>query len=77
LCADISISVEEDIQGVNVHGNGRFEYIIQYKDKKVCIVEAKKDNIEKCTFQSLIGCEIIADREKRSIVYAIVTDYVA
>ena len=62
--------------GINVHANGRFEYIIQYKNKKVCILEAKKDDMEQGKVQSLLGCEVVAELENCSTVYAIVTNYI-
>jgi hypothetical protein len=76
LLPDVTITVEEDMKGVHVHANGRFEYVIHYRNKKVCIVEAKKDDMEQGQVQSLLGCEVVADLEKCSIVYAIVTNYI-
>jgi hypothetical protein len=76
LLPDVTISVEEDMTGVHVHANGRFEYIIKYKEKKVCIVEAKKDDMEQGKVQSLLGCEVVAEIENCSTVYAIVTNYI-
>eukprot|EP01038_Epipyxis_sp_PR26KG_P012712 gene12712-17048_t len=43
---------------------------------KVCIVQAKKDDMQKGQIQCLIGCEVIAELEKISIVYGIVTNYI-
>jgi hypothetical protein len=76
LLPEVTITVEEDMKGVNVHANGRFEYVIHYRKKKVCIVEAKKDDMEQGQVQSLLGCEVVADLEKCSTVYAIVTNYI-
>eukprot|EP01038_Epipyxis_sp_PR26KG_P017785 gene17785-24819_t len=76
LLPDITISVEEDMRGVYLHANGRFEYVIKYLDKKVCIVEAKKDDMQKGQIQCLMGCEVIAELEKISTVYGIVTNYI-
>jgi len=76
LLPEVTISVEEDMRGVHIHANGRFEYVINYRQKKVCIVEAKKDDMEQGQIQSLIGCEVVADIEKCSMVYAIVTNYI-
>jgi hypothetical protein len=76
LLPEVTISVEEDMRGVHIHANGRFEYVINYRQKKVCIVEAKKDDMEQGQVQSLIGCEVVADIEHCSMVYAIVTNYI-
>lgn len=76
LLPEAEISVEEDMKGHLVHANGRFEYVLIYKRKKVCIVEAKKENLEQGQIQGLVGCEVVVEKKKCSIVYAIVTDYI-
>ena len=43
------------MSGVYVRANGRFEFVLEYKGKKVCIVEAKKDDMEQGQVQSLLG----------------------
>ena len=76
LLPGVTISVEEDMKGVLIHANGRFEYILKYSNKKVCIVEAKKDDMEQGKVQSLLGCEVVAEAESCPCVYAIVTNYI-
>jgi len=76
LLPGVTISVEEDMKGIRIHANGRFEYILNYYNKKVCIVEAKKDDMEQGKVQSLLGCEVVAEAEKCPCVYAIVTNYI-
>jgi hypothetical protein len=76
LLPEVTISVEEDMKGVHVHANGRFEYVIHYRKKKVCIVEAKKDDMEQGQTQALVGCEVVVDLENCTTVYAIVTNYI-
>lgn len=71
----VKISVEEDLKGHNIKANGHFEYILELEGRKVCIVEAKKDNMEQGMVQALLGDEVIADLENVSEVYAIVTNY--
>ena len=64
------------LQGVNIHTNGgHFEYILEVVGHKVCIVEAKKDDMEQGMAQALLGDEMIAELENASTVYAIVTNY--
>ncbi|CAG8621580.1 3106_t:CDS:2 [Paraglomus occultum] len=72
---NVEILVEEDMDGKNVQVNGRFEFIIQRGGKRVCIVEAKKDDIEQGMAQDLLGCEAVADIERLNCVYGIVTNY--
>ena len=71
----VKILVEEDVDGVNIHTNGHFEFVLQKGDRRVCIVEAKKEEMEKGMAQSLLGCEAIADVENASVVYAVVTNF--
>ena len=71
----VKISVEEDLRGHNIKVNGHFEYILELEGHKVCIVEAKKDNMEQGMAQALLGDEVIADLENVPEVYAIVTNY--
>ena len=71
----VSISVEEDIKGKRVQANGRFEMVLQRGNKRVCIVEAKRDDIEQGMSQCLVGCEVAADLDNLNVVYGIVTNY--
>lgn len=71
----VKILVEEDVDGVNVHTNGHFEFVLQKGTIRVCIVEVKKEEMEKGMAQSLLGCEAIADIENVSVVYAVVTNF--
>ena len=41
LLPSVHISVEEDMSGFYVLANGRFEFVLEHKGKKVCIVEAR------------------------------------
>lgn len=77
FAGDVTIEVEEDVKGVQLNAEGRFAYVLKHKKKRVCIVEAKKEDLEKGKAQCLLGCEIIADLDKAGVVYGIVTDYVA
>ena len=64
------------MSGVYVRANCRFEFVLEYIGKKVCIVEAKKDDMEQGQVQSLLGCEVVSEIEGKSTVYAIVTNYI-
>lgn len=71
----VEILVEEDVDGVNIRSNGHFEFVLQRGIRRVCIVEAKKEEMEKGMAQCLLGCEAIADVENLSVVYAVVTNF--
>ena len=69
----VKLSFEEDLIGVNVRATGHFEFVIERGDKRICIVEAKKDDMDKGLAQILIGCEVACDVDKSHVVYGIVT----
>ena len=69
----VKISFEEDLIGKNVRATGHFEFTLQRGDKRICIVEAKKDDMDKGLAQILIGCEVASDVSKNRVVYGIVT----
>jgi hypothetical protein len=72
---DVRLLVEETVDGRQVQTNGYFEFVICRGDKRVGIVEAKKDDMEQGMAQNLLGCEALSDVEQLPIVYGIVTNY--
>jgi hypothetical protein len=72
---DVQILVEERVDGKRLHGHGFFEFVIQRGMKRVCIVEAKRDDFQQGIAQNLVGCEALADIEGLKKVYGIVTNY--
>jgi hypothetical protein len=44
--------------------------------KRVCIVEAKKDDMSQGMAQNLLGCEVAAEIGHLESVYGIITNYV-
>ncbi len=72
---DVQVLIEEDVIGKQVHVNGHFEFVIQRGNKRICIVEAKKDDFAKGFAQDLFGCEAMAEGEELNLVYGIVTNY--
>ena len=72
---DVKILVEEDHNGKYIKANGRFDMILQRGNKRICIVEAKKDDLEQGKAQCLVGCEVISDLDQVNTVYGIVTTY--
>jgi hypothetical protein len=73
---DVQILAEEDVEGFRVHAHGHFEFVLKRNDKRLCIVEAKKDDILQGKTQSLVGCESLADTENLNTVYGISTNYI-
>jgi hypothetical protein len=75
LVDDVEILVEEDLRGNIVRASGHFEFMIRKGRKLVCIVEAKKDDMEQGMAQDLVGCEVAAEVDQLDVVYGIVTTY--
>ena len=72
----IQIVIEEDLNGVNVKANGHFEFMLKRNNKRICIVEAKKDDILQGMVQNIVGMEVASDLNGLDTVYGIVTNYV-
>ncbi|EPZ34517.1 hypothetical protein O9G_001773, partial [Rozella allomycis CSF55] len=72
---DVEILVEEDLIGNFVKAHSHFEFMLRRKNKVVCIVEAKKDDLEQGMAEVLVGCEVAAEIGGLDIVYGIVTNY--
>lgn len=73
---DVRIVIEEDLNGYDVKANGHFEYMLKRKNKIICIVEAKKDDLDQGRAQDLVGMEVASEVDSLDIVYGIVTNYV-
>jgi hypothetical protein len=76
LEGDVKIVAEEDLVGNFVKAHGHFEFMLIRGTKAVCIVEAKKDDIEQGMAQDLVGCEVAAEVGGLDVVYGIVTNYI-
>jgi hypothetical protein len=57
----IEIVIEEDLNGDNVKANGHFQFMLKRNNKRICIVEAKKDDMEQGMVQDLVGMEVVSD----------------
>lgn len=71
---DVVMDAEQDVKGNRVSTTGHFEFVIS-REKKICIVEVKRELFDKGTAQSLTGCEAVADVDDLNLVYSIVTNY--
>jgi hypothetical protein len=73
---DVQIEVEEDLDGDFLKAHGHFEFVLRRGDERVCIVEAKRDEMGQGMAQDLLGCEVAAEIGHLDSVYGIVTNYV-
>jgi hypothetical protein len=73
---DIEILTEEDIDANRVHFYGHFEFVIKRGDKRICIVEAKKDDILQAKTLCLLGCDAICDVDNLPVCYGIATNFI-
>ena len=71
----VTIEVEEDLKGNLVKANGRFEMMLVRGNQRVCIVEAKKEDMEQGKAQCLVGCEVAAELDHLNVVHGVVTTY--
>jgi hypothetical protein len=69
------LKVDEDVCGKNVRAHGQFEFMLVRGDRRVCVVEAKRQDMEQALTEALVGCEVVADNHNSRVVCAIVTDY--
>lgn len=72
----MKIVVEEDLNGVNVKANGYFEFMLKRNNKRLCIVEAKKDDMDQGMAQNLVGMEVASDLDNLDTVHGLVTNYI-
>jgi hypothetical protein len=75
LLPDVTVHVEEDLNGVRVDAHGHFEFVLIRNNVRICIFEAKKDDFEQGMAQSLVGCEVAADIDGSNVVYGVVTNF--
>ena len=73
---DVRLKVEEDLTGNYVKANCHFEFTLERRNKRVCIVQARKEDMEQGLAQSLIGCEVASEVGNLRTVYGIVTSFV-
>lgn len=66
---DVQVLAEEDIEGFH------FDFVLKRGDKRLCIVEAKKDDILQGKTESLIACESLCNAEGLPVAYGIATNY--
>ena len=72
---DVQIKVEQNLNGNNIKATCRCEFMLQKGGKRICIIEAKKDDMSQGLAQCLIGCEVVSDVDKIDVVYGIVTTF--
>lgn len=58
----------ENMEKRQVQATGHFKFVICRGDKRIVIVEAKKDGMEQGMAQNLFGCELLSDVEQLPVV---------
>jgi hypothetical protein len=71
----VTVDVERTIRGRRIKANGKFEFMLERQNKRICIVEAKKQDLDQGLAQDLVGCEVVADLDDIREVYGIVTTF--
>nr|QUJ09333.1 crinkler 6 [Plasmopara viticola] len=74
LLPDVTVHIEQDLDGNRVDAHGHFEFVLVRGDKRICIVEAKEEKFKQGMVQALLGCEVAADLDDSHEVYAVVTN---
>jgi hypothetical protein len=64
------------LNGDFLQAQGHFEFVLRRGDKRICIVEAKKDDMRQGMAKDLLGYEVAAEIGQLDLVYGIVTNYV-
>ncbi|KAL3659471.1 hypothetical protein V7S43_015462 [Phytophthora oleae] len=75
LHGDVTILVEEEVEGKSVRVHGCFEFVLERGLKRISIVEAKRDDIAQGVAQIVAGLEALCDVEKLETSVGIVSDY--
>jgi hypothetical protein len=69
------VLADEEINGSRILAKTHIDFLLKRKDKAICIVEARNNDILQCETQSLIACECLADVEDLATVYGITTNF--
>ncbi|GMF20025.1 unnamed protein product [Phytophthora lilii] len=76
MLGDVTILVEESVNGKHVHVRSRFDFVLKRGRKRICIVEAKRDDIPQGIAQNVTGLEALSDVEGLEQTFGIVTNYI-
>ena len=68
---NVKVNVEQDLDGERVHAHSHFEFILTHHCKRICIIEAKKEQFEQGLAQNLLGCEVAADLDNSHEVFCV------
>ncbi|TMW64306.1 hypothetical protein Poli38472_012928 [Pythium oligandrum] len=76
----IVVEVEETMNGCYVNVNGNLDFVLKRKletgeYRRICIVEARKDDMDKGMAQNLVGMEVVSELDHVETVYDIVTNF--
>lgn len=73
--SDVNVRVESNLDGNWVNAHGHLEFVLTRANKRICIVEAKKEDFEQGLAQNLLGCEVAADLGDADEVDGVVTNF--
>jgi hypothetical protein len=76
LLEGVQIVTEEHLEGKFVKADGHFEFMLKRESKIVCIVEAKREDVDQGIAQDLLGLEVAAEQGGLDIVLGIVTTFI-
>jgi hypothetical protein len=71
----IQLLVKETLHGKRVQTSAHFDFLICRGNKRVAVIQAFKEDMEKGLAQGVLGCEVLSDVEQMPVVYCIVTNY--
>ncbi len=71
----VELLIEENVNGKRVRANGHFEFVIKRGAKRICIVEAKKQDMDQGLAQDLVGLEVLADIHDLETVTGVITNF--
>ncbi|KAJ3064657.1 hypothetical protein HDU99_004403, partial [Rhizoclosmatium hyalinum] len=61
LLDGVTVDVERTICGWRIKANGKFKFMLERQNKRICIVAAKKQDLDQGLAQNLVGCEVVSD----------------
>jgi hypothetical protein len=73
---DVKILAEENIRGNRLRAFGHVDFVLKRGANRICIVEAKKDDILLGQIKCLLGCESLCDVEDLPVTYGISTNFI-
>ncbi|RHY41978.1 hypothetical protein DYB34_009422 [Aphanomyces astaci] len=74
LVDGVHMVTQEKVIGKRIKVYGQLDFVLRRGETRICIMQAKYDDMEKAMAQVLMGCEAMADMQNLDVVYAIATN---